>query len=100
MNKNNNKYIVFLNKKHIFRINPVIKLFLNDKVKMRPLILQELLLHFLRKYFFILKAAADGWRIRYIGGNQFQFFSTIPKHLALSQFPDTPTFLQKYTNLI
>lgn len=68
---------------------------------MRPL-LKELLLLFLRKYFFILKAAADGWRIRYIGGNQFQFISTIPKQLALAQFPDTPTFLQKYnlSNLI
>lgn len=33
----------------------------------------HLLLSFLRKFFFILKAASDGWIVRYIGANKFQF---------------------------
>ena len=33
--------------------------------------LNNVLLNFLEKYFFILKAAADGWRVTYVGGNKF-----------------------------
>jgi hypothetical protein len=34
-------------------------------------------LKFLFRYFFLLKAAADGWRIRYLGSNSFEFLKTI-----------------------
>lgn len=34
---------------------------------------KELIKKFLVMYFFILKAASDGWSVRYIGGNQFTF---------------------------
>jgi hypothetical protein len=37
------------------------------------------LLAFLHKYFFILKAASEGWRIAYIGGNAFQFYNNLYK---------------------
>jgi hypothetical protein len=40
------------------------------------LYLQKLIITFLEKYFFILKAASDGWRIVYVGGNQFKFINT------------------------
>lgn len=33
------------------------------------------IIKFLYKYMFILKAASDGWRIRYIGGNSFKFYN-------------------------
>lgn len=34
---------------------------------------------FLYKFFFILKAAADGWRISYVGGNKFCFYKHLNK---------------------
>lgn len=37
----------------------------------------NVLIDFLKKYYFILKAAADGWRINYIGGNQYKFLKNI-----------------------
>lgn len=46
--------------------------------------LKKTILAFLCKYFFILKAAADGWNIIYIGGNQFTFFENINKKKAIS----------------
>lgn len=52
-----------------------------------------LLLNFIKKYLFILKAAADGWRIRYIGGNQFEFYASV-NHA--NEFPDTHAFVNKY----
>lgn len=51
-----------------------------------------LLLQFLEKYFFILKAAADGWIVQYIGGNQFTFSKLFNKKNAWS----TADFLSKY----
>lgn len=64
----------------------------------------DLLLKFLKKYFFILKAAADGWRIRYIGGNQFEFYSSVNNslvdHSLLTNLQDTHTFIRKYLTRI
>ena len=37
------------------------------------MLLSDVVLNFLNKYWFILKAAADGWRVTYIGGNRFEF---------------------------
>lgn len=52
--------------------------------------IRNLILDFLYKFFFILKAAADGTIISYIGGNKFEFKSRIiPKSTT---FPDYPTF--------
>jgi hypothetical protein len=34
---------------------------------------KKIILNFIYKFFCILKAAADGWIVRYIGGNQFEF---------------------------
>lgn len=36
---------------------------------------KSIILNFVYKFFCILKAASDGWIIRYIGGNQFEFIS-------------------------
>jgi hypothetical protein len=41
---------------------------------------------FLLKYFFILKAAADGWRVSYIGGNRFEFHSKSLKRTNSQMF--------------
>jgi hypothetical protein len=35
--------------------------------------IKNIILTFLYKYFFILKAASDGWCISYVGGNRFKF---------------------------
>jgi hypothetical protein len=40
---------------------------------------RNLLLNFLMKYFFILQAASCGWRVCYIGGNQFEFYKKLQK---------------------
>jgi hypothetical protein len=48
--------------------------------------------NFLLKYFFILKAAADGWRISYRGGNRFEFFN------AEVVTSNPRTFADTYTN--
>jgi hypothetical protein len=31
---------------------------------------------FMEKLLFILKAASDGWIVKYLGGNYFEFYST------------------------
>ncbi len=36
---------------------------------------RRIILNFVYKFFCILKAASDGWIIKYIGGNQFEFIS-------------------------
>lgn len=53
---------------------------------------KEYILSFLSKYFFILKAASEGWRICYIGGNQFEFYKK-----ACLQIPSKTDFLKRYT---
>lgn len=45
---------------------------------------KKTILAFLCKYFFILSAAADGWNIIYIGGNQFTFFENINKKKVIT----------------
>lgn len=50
------------------------------------------LIKLLSKYFFILKAAADGWRVFYIGGDQFTFTQPLnKKHIF-----DSEVFIKKY----
>lgn len=39
--------------------------------------MKYILINFLIKYLFIMRAASDGWRISYIGGNRFEFHNTI-----------------------
>lgn len=50
---------------------------------------RKIILNFIYKFFCILKAASDGWIIRYIGGNQFEFISY--KRTNINKF------LEKYT---
>jgi len=50
---------------------------------------RKIILNFIYKFFCILKAASDGWIVRYIGGNQFEFISN-KKH-------NIDEFLHKYT---
>ena len=48
------------------------------------------LLKLLTKYLFIMKAAADGWRVSYIGGNKFEFNN------CLCQDTSPIKFINKY----
>lgn len=50
----------------------------------------RVIISFLYKYFFILKAAADGWIISYIGGNKFTFCENVNnrKSLECNEFID------------
>jgi hypothetical protein len=50
---------------------------------------KKIILNFVYKFFCILKAASDGWIIRYIGGNQFEFISC--------KKMDIKSFIDKYT---
>lgn len=52
--------------------------------------INKLIFDFLTKYLFILKAASDGWRIRYIGGNTYEFYKS-KKHTV-----SCTDFLSKY----
>ena len=45
---------------------------------------KKIILNFIYKFFCILKAAADGWIVRYIGGNQFEFISY--RHMNIKEF--------------
>jgi hypothetical protein len=59
--------------------------------------ISKIILKFLTKYFFILKAASNGWRVKYIGGNKYEFYKS-KKHIMscsyfLSQYkPDFVNF--------
>lgn len=53
--------------------------------------IRNIILTFLYKYFFILKAASDGWCITYIGGNQFKFDNHIMNDID---------FLNKYKSKV
>lgn len=60
--------------------------------------IRNLILNFLYKFFFILKAAADGTIITYIGGNNFEFKSTssLPPNLFISKYSkNIPSFILK-----
>lgn len=52
---------------------------------------KNIILSFLRKFFFILKAASDGWIIKYIGANQFEF-----RYIKFSSNPSVKEFLKHY----
>jgi hypothetical protein len=59
---------------------------------------RKALLSFLSKYFFILKAAAEGWRIAYQGGNKFVFYHN--KQGVTSQLCTSPRdFIDRYIYL-
>lgn len=56
--------------------------------------MKYILINFLIKYLFIMRAASDGWRISYIGGNRFEFYNTFyNKNVDI----DTQQFLERYT---
>lgn len=59
------------------------------------LFINKLIFDFLTKYLFILKAASDGWRIRYIGGNTYEFYKSKKHTISCSDFLEayTPGFL-------
>lgn len=48
-----------------------------------------LIMNFLEKFFFVLKAASDGWSVRYHGGNKFQFTGKM-------HFPHVDSFIARY----
>lgn len=58
---------------------------------------KKIIIDFLKKYFFILKAASDGWRISYIGGNQYKFYNNLDKSILQNTY-NTNDFLSKYTS--
>lgn len=54
----------------------------------------ELIIKNLIKYLFALKAAADGWIVRYLGGNIFEFEKSI---LCKSEnVPSCEDFVKEY----
>lgn len=50
---------------------------------------KKIILNFIYKFFCILKAASDGWIVRYIGGNQFEFITR--KKMNVKDFFDAYT---------
>lgn len=58
---------------------------------------RDIILSFLNKFFFILKAASEGWRVAYVGGNQFKFYNTISKATTLHTHKSLD-FIKKYYN--
>ena len=48
--------------------------------------LREIIKNFIYKFFFILKAASDGYIIKYIGGNKFEFEKNNKLHDSLDEF--------------
>lgn len=53
----------------------------------------DYIIRFLYKYMFILKAASDGWRIKYIGGDSFKFYNKRTANTVQS----IEDFIYKYT---
>ena len=55
--------------------------------------LNELLNNFLDKFLFLLKAASDGWIVKYLGGNYYEIYMPKGKNKeALS----SKQFIEKY----
>lgn len=48
--------------------------------------ISKLILKFLTKYFFILKAASNGWRVKYIGGNKYEFYKSKKNTISCTNF--------------
>jgi uncharacterized protein YutD len=55
---------------------------------------RKVIIGFLIKYFFILKAAAEGWRVTYDGGNTFEFVHNLRNAYGKENF------INRYTNII
>ena len=48
---------------------------------------------FIRKYLFIFKAVSEGWIVRYIGGDKFEFYNSKKNTLTTEQFVKQYTWL-------
>jgi hypothetical protein len=55
-----------------------------------------LIINFIKKFFFILKAASEGWRVKYIGGNKFRFHTTHYILYTKSKCLNSREFVEKY----
>lgn len=54
-------------------------------------------IRFLTKYLFILKAAADGWRVKYLGGDKFEFHKESSQISNLENVPPSCSeFVENY----
>lgn len=56
----------------------------------------SVLINFLVKYLFIMKAASDGWRISYVGGGNFEFYNTFYNKNTKDVILNIDEFLEKY----
>lgn len=54
-------------------------------------------LKFLFRYFFLLKAAADGWRIRYLGANSFEFLKPRDDNDPAEPIMTSKEFVERYS---
>jgi hypothetical protein len=59
------------------------------------MICNKFVINFLIKYLFIMSAASEGWRICYIGGNQFEFYNMLENDVIKKDEP----FLIKHNNI-
>lgn len=57
------------------------------------LMLNELLNNFLDKFLFLLKAASDGWIVKYLGGNYYEVY--MPKGKTKESL-SSKKFIEKY----
>lgn len=55
------------------------------------------ILKFICKFFFILKAASEGWIVNYIGGDKFEFYKNKNKKLVNNTLNE---FIKNYICLI
>ena len=51
---------------------------------------KKYIINFIYKFFFILRAASDGYIIRYLGDNKYEFIGTVEKY-------DNERFIQNCT---
>lgn len=58
--------------------------------------IHSFLINFIKKYLFILKAAAEGWRVKYIGGNKFRFHTTHYLTYSHKNYPTSKEFVKRY----
>lgn len=50
---------------------------------------------FIEKFLFLLKAASDGWIVRYLGGNYYEIYKPSNPNTKQKQLT-TDEFIQKY----
>ena len=53
----------------------------------------NILSQFIEKFLFLLKAASDGWIVKYLGGNYYEIYK--PNNSKKKQL-STDEFIQKY----